>query len=182
MPVAASGNNSLLFLCDSITKQQFLVDTGAKVSVLPATSLDTCTKQHDQPPLAAYGNSIRSYRTRPLSLHFASNTYQWNFIVVDVTHLLLGAHFLRSNALLDNQKGKTHVHTTTYHSTLLHSATASALHLNVIFQLIKEYNLLLAEFPDITTPTFNQPSKKHGVEQISKTGGSTTTKNRRSRN
>ena len=104
--VAASRNNSLLFLCDSITKQPFLVDTGTEVSVLPATSLVTHTKQPGQPLLAANGNSIRTYRTSPLTLHFDSNTYQWNFIVADVTRLLLGTDFLHSNALLVDLKGK----------------------------------------------------------------------------
>lgn len=41
--VAAGHNKGLLYLSDSITKRQFLVDTGAEVSVLPATGLETRT-------------------------------------------------------------------------------------------------------------------------------------------
>ena len=164
--VAASRNNSLLFLCDTITKQQFLFDTGAEVSVLPATSLDTHTKQPGQPLLEANRNSIRTYGTWPLTLQFTSNTYHWNFIVADVTLPLLGTDFLHSNTPLIDLRGKQLVDTTTYHSTLLNSATASALHLNAISSSCKEYDFLLAEFPDITTPNFNQLSIKHGAEHL----------------
>ncbi len=71
---AAGHNNGLLFLCDSVSKRQFLVDTGAEVSVLPATGLDMRTRQQGPPLLAANCSSIRTYGTRALSLHFASNT------------------------------------------------------------------------------------------------------------
>ena len=95
------------FSCDSISKRQFLVDIGAEVSVLPATAtgLDTRTRQPGPPLLAANGSSIRTYGTRRLSFHFASNTYQWNFIIANVTRPLLRADFLRSNSLLVDLKG-----------------------------------------------------------------------------
>lgn len=43
--MAADQNNGLLFVTNSGSKQQFLVVTEAKVSVLPATELDTRLKQ-----------------------------------------------------------------------------------------------------------------------------------------
>ena len=95
----ASHNHGLLYLCDSVSKQQFLVDTGAEVSVLPATGLDRRTRRQGPPLLAANSSSIRTYGTKRLSLHLASNTYQWDFVITDVTRPLLGADFLRSNSL-----------------------------------------------------------------------------------
>ena len=56
---ATGHNRGLLFLRDSVSKRQFLIDTGAEVSVLPATGLDTRTRQPGTPLLAANGNSIR---------------------------------------------------------------------------------------------------------------------------
>ena len=41
MAKAAGSNDGLFFLYDTASKRQFLVDTGAEVSVLPATGLDT---------------------------------------------------------------------------------------------------------------------------------------------
>ena len=83
-------DNSLLFFHDSVSKRPFLVDTGEEVSVLLGTALDTCMKQPGQSPWAANGSSIHTNETRKVPLHLASNTYQWNFIVAEVTHPLLG--------------------------------------------------------------------------------------------
>ena len=41
---AAGQSNGLLYLTDYLSKTQFLVDTGAEISVLPATGLDTRTE------------------------------------------------------------------------------------------------------------------------------------------
>ena len=95
-PLVASAtvpDNGLLFLYDAVSKRPFLVDTGAEVSVLPTTGLDTRTKKPGQPLLAANGSSICTYGTCKLILHLPSNTYQWNFILAEVTRPLLGADF-----------------------------------------------------------------------------------------
>lgn len=52
--MAAGRNNGLLVLGDSVLKRQFL-DTGAHISVLPATGLDARTRQPGPPLLAAMG-------------------------------------------------------------------------------------------------------------------------------
>ena len=171
---AATGHNhGLLFLCDSVSKRQFLIDTGAEVSVLPATGLDTRTRKPGPPLLAANGSTIRTYGTRQLSLNFASNTYQWPFIVADVTRPLLGADFLRSNSLLVDMNGKRLVDATTFHSAPLTqtSTTTPAPHLDAISTSTDQYDILLAEFPAITTPNFVQQPTKHGVEHFITTTG-----------
>ena len=168
---AAGHNSGLLFLCDTISKRQFLVDTGAEISVLPATGLDRCTRQTGPSLLAANGSSIRTYGTRTLSLHFASNTYQWNFVVADVSRPLLGADFLRSNSLLVDLQGKRLVDAATFHSVPLSSTRVFAPCLDAISSSTDQYNLLLAEFPDITTPNFVQSDPKHGMEHFITTKG-----------
>ncbi len=108
LPVVASAvgrNSSLLFLCDTVSKWQFLVDTGAEVSVFPATGLERRTGSVGVPLLAANGSAIRTYGTRTLPLHFASKLYHWEFVVADVSRPLLGADFLRSNSLLIDLQG-----------------------------------------------------------------------------
>ena len=92
----------LFFLYDRISKRRFLVDTGAEVSVIPASGLDARTRRPGPLLLAANGSSIRTYGTSTLSLRFDSNTYEWNFVIADVSRPLLGADFLRSNSLLVN--------------------------------------------------------------------------------
>ena len=164
MATVAGQNNGLLFVCDAVSKRQFLVDTGAEVSVIPATWLDTRTRQSGPPLLAANGSSIRTYGTHTLSLHFASNTYQWDFVIADVSCPLLGADFLRSNSLLVDLKGKRLVDAATYHSAPLQPSKFSAPRLDTISTSTNPYALLLVEFPDITTPNFTQSPTKHGVE------------------
>ena len=171
MAKAAGSNDGLFFLYDTASKRQFLVDTGAEVSVLPATGLDTRTRQLGPPLVAANGSSIRTYGTRTLSLHFASGTYQWNFIVADVSRPLLGADFLRSNSLLVDLKRKRLVDAASYHSAPLHSISSPAPHLSAISSSSDQYDSLLAEFPAITTPNFIQSPTKHGVEHFITTRG-----------
>ena len=162
----AAGHNNVLFFCDSISKRQFLVDTGAEVSVLPATGLDTRTQPPGPPLTAANGSSIRTYGTRRLSLHFASNEYQWNFVIADVTRPLLGADFLRSNSLLVDLKGKRLVDAATIYSVPLKPTTALAPHLNVISISTDQYNILLTDFPNMTTPNFVHSPTKHSISLL----------------
>ena len=82
--------NGLLFLSDSLSKRQFLVDTRAEVSVLPATGLDRRLNKPGPPLLAANGSSIATYGMRKLSLNFASNTYHWDFVIADFSSLVRG--------------------------------------------------------------------------------------------
>ena len=70
---ATGHTKGLLFLCDEISGRQFLVDTGAEISILPATRLD---KRTGPVLLAANGSSIETYGTSTLSICFASNTYR----------------------------------------------------------------------------------------------------------
>ena len=170
---ATGHNRGLLFLRDSVSKRQCLIDTGAEVSVLPATGLDMRTRQPGPPLLAANGSSIRTYGTRKLSFHFASNRYQWSFIVADVTRPLLGADFLRSNSLLVDMNGKRLVDAATFHSApLMQTSTKTpAPHLDAISTSTDKYDILLADFPAITTPNFVQQPTKHGVEHFITTKG-----------
>ena len=164
-------NDSLLFAWDSRSGRRFLVDTGAEVSVLPATGLDTRIGQPGPPLKAANGSSITTYGVRPTKLRFASREYDWKFIIADVARPLLGADFLRANSLLVDLKSKRLVDAGTYLSIPLGNAGMGAPHLDAISVSTDKYDMLLAEFPDITVPNFAQPSTKHGVEHFIPTKG-----------
>ena len=100
-------NNSLLFAWDKLSRRQFLVDTGAEVSVLPATGLDTRIG-------GSHGSSIKTYGVHTIQLRLASRQYDWNFTIADVARPLLGADFLHANSLLVDLKGKGLVDVETY--------------------------------------------------------------------
>ena len=59
----------------------------------------------------------------------------------------------------------------TYHFVPLHSSRISAPHLDAISSSTDQYDSLLAEFPDITTPNFVQSPTKHGIEHFIPTKG-----------
>lgn len=88
-----------------------------------------------------------------------------------MTRPLLGADFLRSNSLLVDLNGKRLLDAATFHSTPLTSSTTPAPHLGAISTSTNQYDILLAEFPTITTPKFVQSSTKHGVEHFITTKG-----------
>ena len=91
----ASGlKDGLLFVCDKISGERFLVDTGAEVSVFPATGLITRTKHPGASLVAANGSAIKTYGMCSIPLRFVSMQYRWDFIIAEVSRPLLGADFL----------------------------------------------------------------------------------------
>ena len=173
-PIVASAtghSEGLFFLYDNNSRQRFLVDTGAELSVLPATSVDTRNKLPGPSLLAANGTTIKTYGTRTLFLKFAAKTYQWRFTVAEVSRPLLGADFLRSNSLLVDLKGKRLVDAETYHSVPLTTSRTAAPRLSTISTSSNQYDALLAEFPTITTPIFTSSSVKHKIEHFIPTKG-----------
>ena len=171
MALAAGHNESLLFAWDSHSGRRFLVDTGAEVSVLPATGLDTRTGQSGPSLKAANGSSIKTYGVRTTKLCFASRQYEWKFIIADVARPLLGADFLRANSLLVDLKDKRLVDAETYLSTPLGNARMCAPRLATISASTDKYDLLLAEFSDITAPNFSKSPAKQSMEHFIPTKG-----------
>ena len=171
MASATGHSEGLFFLYDNNSRQRFLVDTGAELSVLPATSVDTRNKLPGPSLLAANGTTIKTYGTRTLFLKFAAKTYQWRFTVAEVSRPLLGADFLRSNSLLVDLKGKRLVDAETYHSVPLTTSRTAAPRLSTISTSSNQYDALLAEFPTITTPIFTSSSVKHKIEHFIPTKG-----------
>eukprot|EP00731_Ephydatia_muelleri_P021797 Em0014g388a len=169
--MTASHNTGLFFLWDKISGRQFLVDTGAEISVIPATASDKRNTHDKQGPLlsAANGTTIKTYGSRIVPLQFASKGYQWSFTIADVSRPLLGADFLRSNSLLVDLKGRRLVDAETYHSVPLGATRTPALHLNAVTS--NQYNTLLSKFPEITMPVFTQAAIKHTVEHFISTKG-----------
>ena len=97
-----SHHSRLFFVTDSNTKQQFLIDTGAEVSVLPPRSTDRAQRQ-SYDLQAANSSTIATYGTRSLTLNLGlRRSFPWVFTIADVNHAIIGADFLRQfNLLVD---------------------------------------------------------------------------------
>ncbi len=87
----------LVFLQDDKSKQNFLVDTGAAVSVLPHTEPVAPTG----PPLAGTdGKTIPSWGSVTRTLSFGLRTFLCTFILAAVSKPILGTDFLAKHRLL----------------------------------------------------------------------------------
>ena len=95
----------MLYVKDDLSDRRFLVDTGARVSVFPATWKDTRYLAADFLHQPANGSQIKTYGERKMTISFNNKQFQWKFIIAAVTQLLLGADFLSAHSLLVNLRG-----------------------------------------------------------------------------
>jgi hypothetical protein len=85
-----------LFATDQNTNTQFLIDTGADVSVVPAKFKDNSARNLAGFDLqSADGSAIKVFGQRTLSLNLGlRRPFLWTFIVASVTDAIIGADFL----------------------------------------------------------------------------------------
>ena len=100
--------NSLFFVNDQRTSRSFLVDSGAEVSVLPASSEDRRSASNGKSTSlsAANGSSIPTFGKRSLSFQLSGTKYEWSFILANVQRPILGADFLHATGLLIDVRHK----------------------------------------------------------------------------
>ena len=109
-----------------------------KQSVLPTTRVDKRPGQSGPVLLATKGSSIKTYGTYTFSPLLMCLAFCWE---------------LRSNSLNVDLKGKQLMDAETYHSVPLQRTRTASPHLSI-------YDVLLAEFPTITTLVFTSSSIK----------------------
>ena len=90
-----------LLVNDNHSGKTFLINTGAQVSLLPATAH---ARRHPSPTapklVAANGSSIASYGTQQAHVQLGKRKFTVTFIIADVRRPILGADFLRRHKLL----------------------------------------------------------------------------------
>jgi cleavage and polyadenylation specificity factor subunit 1 len=160
---SAAGSSNLLLISDVASGRQFLVDTGAEVSLFPAAGQDVRARTSGAPLFAANGSPIRTFGTLTLTVDLGIRKCAWPFLLADVSRPLIGADFLRHFGLLVDLP----------HFRLLEASSLAGVHLQrdvgVPLDIVAgidtdPYRQLLAEFPAITEPNFKQSVPKHGVE------------------
>lgn len=168
--ISHSNHTPLLYAKDCNTGRSFLIDTGAKVSVFPASGADT-RSGHTGPALeAANGTVIRSYGTRTIRLEINGCCFPWEFVIADVNQPLLGADFLCYHNLMVDVKGQRLVDTTSFSSFPLRRTMGHALGVHNV-STGQTFTELLGEFPELLTPTFSSSTTKHGVTHVIPTRG-----------
>ena len=151
----------LVYLHDSKTKEKFLVDTGAAVSVLPHTSKDPSTG----PPLSgADGKPIPSWGSVKKTLNFGVRAFLCTFILAAVSKPILGVDFLSANRLLvDPHFGQVLDANTLDPITGSRSAARRSRLAASLCHVTPAVRSLLSAFPTIVGDGTGTPNPKHGV-------------------
>ena len=150
-------NHSLYY-----TGRRFLVDTGAHVSVVPASRLDRRTEATKQQLQAANGASITTYGARNALLHFGNYRYAARLAIANVKQPLVGADFLRQHNLLVDIRGQRLIEADTYMSVSLDVTKANITQLACIDT--NKYCKVHIEFPEILQPNLSCTTISHGVQ------------------
>ncbi|GBO28084.1 hypothetical protein AVEN_171904-1 [Araneus ventricosus] len=140
-------NNCRLVIHDGPSGLNFLVDTGADISVVPPSSAERCKPKSLLNLLAANGTKINTYGTRNLSLNIGLRIiFPWSFIIADVSRPILGADFLTHYGIIIDLKSKSlkdqqTTLTSTGQISTDNTPSITALKLSLNFNdLIREYN------------------------------------------
>ena len=173
--VAGATTPRLLHIQDRASGRSFLIDTGAEVSLIPASPADNHAANastHSAPLMAANGTEIKTYGTRRIPLQFGNKHFQGSLIVADVNQAILGAAFLHGNGLLVDLGGQRRVHSATYNTIAAPSMVCQLVPLAVIKtpQINNIYANLLASWPKLTELSFRKERVPHGVELCIDTG------------
>ncbi|KAJ8400211.1 hypothetical protein AAFF_G00399050 [Aldrovandia affinis] len=170
--VSASDAGSLLFITDTLSGWWFLCDTGAQVSVLPASHVNIQTGSHGPPLEATNASMIQTYGKRRVVLCFHGRQFTWDFTMAKVAKPLLGADFFCTNELLVDVKNHRLVNAEDFGSFPCTLSSLLMTTLSCALTASSEFFHLLGRFPDLTRPTFSTADTKHGVEHHIPTTGS----------
>ena len=163
-----------LTLHDAKTNQAFLIDTGAEVSIVPASELDRQGTPWKKELVAANGSRIRCYGEKKLRLHVGPRIYEWKFLVADVKRPLIGADFLTTSSLLVDLRNRQLVHPEELHSTPLQPTRRRSQVTGLAFASADQpstLDKLFTEFPAVSTPNFKIERPKHEVRYTIETKG-----------
>jgi hypothetical protein len=96
---------NLIFLKDSKNNFNFLVDSGASISILPHSSSAPPTGTH---LVGANGDVVPVWGRRRQIVTFANQDFEFDFFLAAVATPIIGMDFLTQNlsSLLSQQKGR----------------------------------------------------------------------------
>ena len=158
-------------MTNSNSNHRFLVDTGAQVSVIPATFLDRRSGTATQHLEAANGTAIATYGARNVPLRFGKKVYMARLIKADVRRPLLGADFLRHHNFLVDIRGQRLIEADTYASTTCSPGYAASSELAMVESSSNQFRKVLTDYPELLQPTFSSATVRHGVQHLLTTSG-----------
>ncbi|GFV60053.1 transposon Ty3-G Gag-Pol polyprotein [Trichonephila clavipes] len=159
------GRKFRLFVKDRETRCQFLVDSGADVSILPWTKTKGECQASQYKLYAANGTEIPTYGLKILTLDLGlRRPFQWPFIIAKVKRGIIGADFLQKFQLLIDLHNRKLIDGVTNLSIKGEVATIQESNdLSTVNRASKYFNLLKL-YPDLTKPNLVNRVVKHGVK------------------
>ena len=158
---------------------RFLIDTGAEVSILPASA-----SHRSLPPAlhlyAANGTKIPVFKRKTMLVELnLRRSFEWTFYVAAVSQALLGADFLDHFGLLVDVQNRRLVDPLTSLAARVHPTPVASQCLSVIRPGDK-FAALLRTFPTLLQPySTARPVKHHVMHHIETSGRPTHAKARR---
>jgi hypothetical protein len=150
-----------------------LIDTGAQVSLIPASASDrrnaastTCQSSPLQLS-AANGSRIPSYGTRASRVSIGDRLFSVTLVIADVRRPILGADFLRRHNLLVDVFGQRLIDARSFKS-YTHGVDACFSSETPVATVSENAfaNILMNDFPKLLQPTFNLAQPAHGQQEI----------------
>lgn len=97
-----------IFVTDKSSGRDFLIDTGADISVIPPTTREKGYSSCPFQLFAANGSRIRTYGSKSVTLNLGlKRPIRWIFVIADVQSPIIGSYLLRHfDLLIDVKNGK----------------------------------------------------------------------------
>ena len=157
--------NNLLYVHDASTKQKWLIDGGAVLSIIPPTLAQRLQGPTATQLQAANGTKIPCYGIRNMQIHLADRKILFPITIADVSQPILGADFLTHAYLAPNHRDGTLIDLKDM-SVLRANVERDAqpIRINHVNQANDRfYQLLDNQFPNLSNPSFRVKEVDHGV-------------------
>ncbi|XP_047987090.1 uncharacterized protein LOC125226951, partial [Leguminivora glycinivorella] len=159
-----------LCVIDRNSRERYLVDTGAEISVLSShhkkNQISSTYKLY-----AANNTPIKTYGDKTITLNLGlRRDLRWTFVIADIKTSILGADFIRHYKLLiDLDQKKLIDKTTKFQVDAVEvSTTQEAVYL---ISSDQEFYDILREYPDVLRPMSVKTPAKHSVQHFITTTG-----------
>ena len=157
--------NDLLYVHDASTKQKWLIDGGAVLSIIPPTLAQRLNGPTSTQLQAANGTKIPCFGVRNMTIHLADRKILFPVTIADVRQPILGADFLAHAYLAPNHRDGTLIDIKDM-SVLRANVERNAepIRINHVSQATDPfYQLLDNKFPNLSNPSFRVKDVDHGV-------------------
>ena len=165
--------NNLLYVHDASTKQKWLIDGGAVLSIIPPTLAQRLNGPTATQLQAANGTKIPCFGVRNMNIHLADRKILFPVTIADVKQPILGADFLAHAYLAPNHRDGTLIDVKDMSVLRANiERDAEPIRINHVSQATDPYYQLLdKKFPNLSNPSFRVKEVDHGVLHYIPTDG-----------